>query len=179
MDQKVCPFCSQSFRCLGRHLAIVLIDTISPTMAQKSGKSSLTHHYPNPLKKCSTCGSAFKWLDVHFCWNAACRDLLVDKSYLNPQLPQPQHRQLSRDAKPAQQQQPTLAATIYHDEPTCTTHQKFPIMHPSFESSVPQINPPHPQLKPALKLLPSNAIDDWAKTSCSRNVSFPEHITPS
>ena len=57
----------------------------------------------------------------------------------------------------------TLAATINHDEPTCTTHRKFPLMHPSFESRVPQISPPHPQLKPALKLPPSNAIDDWAQ----------------
>ena len=37
-------------------------------------------------------------------------------------------------------------------------------IHHTFESSAPQGDPPHhPQLKSALKLPPSNAIDDWAK----------------
>ena len=93
-------------------------------------------HQPNPLKKCPTCESAFKWLNVHFRQNAACRDPLDDKSSLHPQLQQSQHRELSRDAKAAQQQPPTLAATINHDEPTCTMHQNFLPMYPSFEGSV-------------------------------------------
>lgn len=93
---------------------------------------------------------------------AACRDTLADVSSLDPQPQQSQHRELSRNAKPAQQQPPILAATINHDELICTIHQKFQPMHPSFEGSVLQV--PHPQPKLALKLAPSNAIDDWAKT---------------
>ena len=108
---------------------------------------------------------------MHFQWNAACRDPLADKSSLDLQLQQPQHRELSRDAKAAQQPKPTLAVAINHDEPTSAAHKKFSSIHPSFESSVLQIDPPHPQLnKPALKLHPSNAIDDCAKADqCIRS----------
>ena len=94
----------------------------------------------------------FKRLDVHLCWNAACRDPLADKSSLDPQLQQSQHRELSSDAKLAHNNQ--LRTNIQY-----ATHRYLPSKCPHVSKG----NPSHqPHLIPAWKLSPSNAIDEWA-----------------
>ena len=136
-DQKPCPFCAKAFRCLGKHLAHCPARQNQPYqqyLAQKSDKQSLTKEEKILLKKCPSCKQSFKRLDVHLLWNAACRDPLADKSSVDHQLQQPQHSELSSDARstqPAQQQ--------------------------------PIVPPYHPKLKPPLKIPPTNAIDDWDK----------------
>ena len=156
MDQKLCPFCIKSFRCLGSHLAHCPARHNQPYhqyLAQNTGKASLTQNEPNPLKKYPTCGSSFKRLDVHFRWNAAFRDPLADKLSLDHQFQQPQHRELSSDAKPAQQQQSTLQQSTEMNQHVQHTRNFHQCIHYTFESSVPQGDSPHhPQLKPALKL---------------------------
>ena len=154
MDQRICPFCNKPFRCLGKHLGRCPERQDQPYhqyLSQKSGKLSLTQHQPNPLKKCPHCGVSLKRLDVHLRWNAACRDPLADKSSLDPQLQQSQHRELSSGAKLAQQQ-PAQHSDIYHQN----------VQHITKGNQSHSDPPYHPHLKPALKLPPSNAIDDWA-----------------
>jgi hypothetical protein len=76
---------------LGKHLAHCPARQNQPYQ-QKSGKPSLTKEGKILLKKCPSCKNSFKRLDIHLCWNAACRDPLADNSSLDHQLQQPQHR---------------------------------------------------------------------------------------
>ena len=161
MDQRICSFCNKPFRCLGKQLGRCPERQDQPYHQYLSQikESSLTQHQPNPLKKCPHCGVSFKQLDVHLRWNAACRDPLADKSSLDAQLQQSQHRELFSDAKLAQQQ----SAQNQHVQHTDIFYQNVQYTSKGNQSSSDQ-----PHLKPALKLSPSNAIDDCANFDLSQ-----------
>ena len=81
MEGRICPFCSKSFRCLGKHLKSCSQRNGRPYeefLTSRRGK--IVRNSSEQMRTCSVCGKHFKRLDVHLRWNRDCRDPLTCSS---------------------------------------------------------------------------------------------------
>ena len=146
MEGKVCTFCSNCFRCLGKHLKSCSQRNGRPYdefLASRRGKT--VRNSTDLMRTCSVCGKCFKRLDVHLRWNKECRDPFTfqsraDKSFSgdNPQLHQ--HSEISVNVTP-------FSPATATNSPSST-----PIHHNNTTT-----------IKPPLKLPNPSDLEEWTK----------------